>query len=279
MSQTVQIKHFNTHPALKDVIRSFVVVDVNLGINPQAIEGLCMPTPFQNIFIYINTRFNVKKVDNPKFRKAANFTIVGPQLTPVKLKVVESHKTVIVVFQPGGLNRFLGIPLSEIYDDGFDGTDLIGKEIEELVERCHYCQTHEELYQLVQLYFLRKLDCFKGELPLDKALQHLLSNYDTPIEHIAALACMSIRQFERKCKDRLGMSPKTYARISRFSKAYNLFLNNNVPTWTEIAHHAGYYDQMHFIKDFKEFSKNTPSIISKEVQQEKIRLHLDWESY
>jgi len=279
MSQTVQIKHFNTHPALKDVIRSFVVVEVNLGTSPQAMEGLYMPSPFQNIFIWINTRFDVKKIDDPKFRVASNFTIVGPQLTPVKLKAKESHKVVIVVFQPGGLNRFLGIPLFEIYDDGFDGTDLIGKEIDELVEQCHYCETHEELYQLVQLYFLRKLNCFKDALPLDRALQHLLNNYDTPIEHIAALACMSIRQFERKCNERLGMSPKTYARISRFSKAYNLFLNNTAPTWTEIAHHAGYYDQMHFIKDFKEFSKNTPSIISKEVQQEKIRFHLDWESY
>jgi AraC-like DNA-binding protein len=279
VTQNIQIKNFNPHPALKDVIRSIVIVEVNLGTSPQAMEGLYMPSPFQNIFIWINTHFDVKKIDEPEFRKASSFTIVGPQLTPVKLKSIESHKVVIVVFQPGGLNRFLGIPLFEIYDDGFAGTDLIGKEIDELVEQCHYCKTHEELYQLVQLYFLRKLNCFKDELPLDKALQYLLNNYETPIEQIAGLACMSIRQFERKCIERLGMSPKTYARISRFSKAYNLFLNNTVPTWTEIAHQAGYYDQMHFIKDFKEFAKNTPSFISKEVQQEKIRFHLDWESY
>lgn len=279
MTQNIQIKNFIPHPALRDVIRSFVIVEVDLGINPQTIEGLCMPTPFQNIFIYINTRFNVKKIDETKFRIASNFTIVGPQLTPVKLKVEASHKTVIVVFQPGGLNRFLDIPLTEIYDDGFDGTDLMGKEIDELVEQCHYCRTHEELYHLVQRYFLQKLNFFKEELPIDKALQHLLNYYDTPIKQIATMACLSIRQLERNCLDRLGMSPKTYARISRFNKAYNLFLNNNMPTWTDIALSAGYYDQMHFIKDFKEFAKRTPTIISNEVQQEKIRLHLDWESY
>jgi AraC-like DNA-binding protein len=62
------------------------------------------------------------------------------------------------------------------------------------------------------------------------------------IEKIASLSCLSIKQFERKCKERIGMNPKLYGRILKFSKAYRLHEGFPHLSWTKIAYEAGYFD-------------------------------------
>ena len=89
---------------------------------------------------------------------------------------------------------------------------------------------------------------------------------------------VSVRNFERKCKERLGMPAKMYARISRFHKAYKMLERGPLISWTDLTYEAGYYDQSHFIKDFKEFARLTPTLVHKELSEEHIQFQLDWDS-
>jgi AraC-like DNA-binding protein len=202
---------------------------------------------------------------------------MGAQITPFKLLVEESHKAVSVIFQPGGLNRFLNIPMTEIFDNGYSAREVIGREIEELLDRSHDTTSLDELDSIIQSYFLKKLSQIKEPLPIDFALQHLLTNHNTNMDEIVGMACMSIRNFERKCKERLGMPAKMYARIARFYKAYKILESRPIISWTDLAHEVGYYDQTHFIKDFKEFAKLTPTLVHKELSDEHLQFQLDWD--
>ena len=91
------------------------------------------------------------------------------------------------------------------------------------------------------------------------------------------MACMSVRNFERKCKERLGMPAKMYARIARFHKAYKILESRPIISWTDMTYEVGYYDQTHFIKDFKEFARLTPSLVYKELSDEHLQFQLDWD--
>ncbi|TXJ23716.1 MAG: AraC family transcriptional regulator [Chitinophagaceae bacterium] len=64
---------------------------------------------------------------------------------------------------------------------------------------------------------------------------------------------LSTRQFERNFKEFAGFSPKLYSRIIRFQSAIEQY-GQTGKSLTEIAYDCGYYDQSHFIHDFKEFS-------------------------
>jgi len=88
---------------------------------------------------------------------------------------------------------------------------------------------------------------------------------------------MSVRNFERKCKERLGMPAKMYARIARFHKAYKILESRPIISWTDLTYEVGYYDQTHFIKDFKEFTGLTPTLIHKELSDEHLQFQLDWD--
>lgn len=272
----IRTEHCKIHPALHSLIRHIVIIEADFGNIPVSLEGNYMPSPDQAMFINLYTRLKSKKSGENNFNTVTSCTLMGAQITPFKLLVQESHKTVSIIFQPGGLNRFLNIPITELFDNGYSAREVVGKEIEELLDKSHDTISLNELDSIVQSYFLRKLSQVKEPLPIDFALQHLLVNYNTSMDKIARMACMSIRNFERKCKERLGMPAKMYARITRFHKAYKMLESRSVISWPDLTYEVGYYDQTHFIKDFKEFAKLIPTILHKELSEEHIQFQ-NWD--
>lgn len=273
----IRINPFAIHPGLRTLIRHIVILEVDFGANPISMVGNYMPSPDQAMFINLYTRFKSKKSGENKFNSVSSCTLIGAQITPFKLMVEESHIAVTIIFQPGGLNRFLNIPITELFDNGFSAREVMGREIEELIDQSHDTTSFDQLNSLVQSYFLKKLAQTKAALPIDFALQYLLTNYNTSMDKIAGMACMSVRNFERKCKERLGMPAKMYARIARFHKAYKILESKPLISWTDLSYEAGYYDQTHFINDFKEFAKLTPTLVHKELSDEHMQFQLDWE--
>lgn len=272
----IRTEHCKIHPALRSLIRHIVIIEADFGNIPVRLEGNYMPSPDQAMFINLYTRLKSKKSGENNFNTVTSCTLMGAQITPFKLLVQESHKTVSIIFQPGGLNRLLNIPITELFDNGYSAREVVGREIEELIDKSHDTISLNELDSIVQSYFIRKLSQVKEPLPIDFALQYLLVNYNTSMDKIAEMACMSIRNFERKCKERLGMPAKMYARITRFHKAYKMLESRSVISWPDLTYEVGYYDQTHFIKDFKEFAKLKPTILYKELSEEHIQFQ-NWD--
>ena len=71
------------------------------------------------------------------------------------------------------------------------------------------------------------------------------------------------------------MNPKMFARILKFSKAYRLHESCPQLHWTQIAHEAGYHDQMHMIRDFKTFAGVNPSVIEQQLISTPLRMQKD----
>ena len=79
-----------------------------------------------------------------------------------------------------------------------------------------------------------------------------------PLQTILQQSCISERSLERYCKSFIGLSPKFYSRIIRFANIFSL-ANALGFNWTDIAYLKGFYDQSHFIRNFKEFTGEEPS--------------------
>ena len=75
--------------------------------------------------------------------------------------------------------------------------------------------------------------------------------------------------------DRVGMSPKMLLRLMRFSNAWLLREQDANRSWLSIAHTTGYADQMHMIRDFKEFAGVNPGSILRDLEQSPLRLQAD----
>jgi AraC-like DNA-binding protein len=77
------------------------------------------------------------------------------------------------------------------------------------------------------------------------------------VTKVAALAGLSLRQFQRRFNDEVGIAPKLFCRIQRFQRVFQA-LDSPRFTWVNAAVHCGYYDQAHLIRDFRDFSGEPP---------------------
>jgi AraC-like DNA-binding protein len=78
------------------------------------------------------------------------------------------------------------------------------------------------------------------------------------IEELSSLACLSRKQFERIFLEYIGISPKQYLKIIRFQSSIFLKSKNEDISLTELAYESGYYDQSHFINEYRKMTGITP---------------------
>lgn len=78
-------------------------------------------------------------------------------------------------------------------------------------------------------------------------------------EELETISGMNERALQRYFKSYIGVSPKFYCRIIRLSYVFNLVNQGNF-NWLDLVFLGGFYDQSHFIKNFKEFTGEEPSV-------------------
>lgn len=256
---------YNPHPALQDYVETICVINHDFMIG-DTLSPLYtyVPTHTRFLCFYLADPVNVKK-GMGDFENHGRSVIIGPQLTPVTLDLGRNHANLLVILKPGGLYRLLGIPLIQLVDCYYDARLVVGKEIDQVTEQLMNASTSLEKNSIIQNYLLQNLTKLKPSLPIDFAmLQLVLSKGEISMDRLASQSCLSVRQLERQSLKRIGLPPKYFSRMIRFSEAYKFKERNPQSCWTDIVYRFGYYDQMHLIKDFHHFTGINPSKLKEE---------------
>jgi AraC-like DNA-binding protein len=274
----LEVKVYIPHPLLQKYVLNISTVSAILPEGIKEVVTPYPPTPFQSLMFYCNNPVSMGRLGNEGegFNKQPLTVLIGPQYTRVNVKVHGQLNAIRVDFLPGGMYRLLGIPMYELFDEGFDALDFFGVEMRIINQQLQEIIDLEVGKGIVEKFLLGRVASLKQTLPFDSAMHVLMnSNGIMSIEKIASLSCLSLKQFERKCKERIGMNPKMYARILKFSKAYRLREAFPEFSWINIAHESGYYDQMHMIRDFKVFAGVNPSVIEQQLLSTPLRMQKD----
>lgn len=177
-------------------------------------------------------------------------------------EIIESGNEgmVAIVFYPDGLSSFVKIPVIELTGQIVDLEDIFGKEIKEIQEIICEAKFNENKITLIENFLLNQIRTKVNKCNADIrfAISQMQLNNKSSILKLASEVNMSKRNFERKFLAKVGLTPVFYNRIVRFQKAFKLINQSNNLSFTELAHSSGYYDQSHFIRDFKQFYGQVP---------------------
>lgn len=239
----------------------YVVLDT---ANPTATDHLCVPIAKRIIAIYLNGSIQITRSDN-LVTPANGAVVVGQHFKPVRMNHNQCPRMFCIVFNAAGLYRLLRLPLQEFDNSCIPIEAIFGSEAEAFTERLENLSSPEDLKRHTDLFLLSKLDKLVPELPLDRLLQAMSPGQT--VTKLAESANMSLRQFERVCQQRLGMSPKQQLRLRRFCTAYEMREQYPQKAWLDITFLCGYYDQMHFIKDWKYFTDSPPAFLKNEIYE------------
>jgi AraC-like DNA-binding protein len=153
-----------------------------------------------------------------------------------------------------------GVPAAKLAREVVELGDLIGREGRELPERLHDAPGWDARFALVNEWLLRRLDRAAKPSPAVLGTWSRLVTTDgrASIGALAGDLGWSRRHLTARFTDAVGVPPKTYARILRFERARELIASGD-DTLGRVALDAGYYDQAHLNRDFREFAHAAPT--------------------
>ena len=155
---------------------------------------------------------------------------------------------------------FSGSPSNILVNKEYNAEDLLGKGVLELWSRLAECATFPQRIRAMEEYLLPFAARARDRTLIMKAAQYMLRcKGAVRIDDIAFHAALSVRQFERRFADEVGMPPKLFARTARFQNALDAKRFSPSRSWLAVAHELGYFDQMHMIRDFQRFGGGAPN--------------------
>ena len=191
----------------------------------------------------------------------ARAVVIGPQTRRwVDLYPSRQVSGLFVVFQPGGFHRLFGHDTTALADYAHPADEVIGRGITSVLGRVEAATTLEEMTQAVERYLAARVAGARERHAVDRAA-HVLAAAHGGIHAwtLAAGAGLGDRHFRRRFAEHIGMSPKHYAKVARFTFALTLKTARPSLPWADVSQRAGAFDQMHLVKDFKALAAAPPS--------------------
>ncbi|MBX9734418.1 MAG: AraC family transcriptional regulator [Chitinophagaceae bacterium] len=193
------------------------------------------------------------------FYKTADTFIIRQSSVRIDMLTPNDYSMFKVIFQTGGFYRLFGVPMSLFENVHTETISVLGNSIKTLKEQITNALSFEEMTGFANKYFIDTAKKSKTYFhPVDQVInQKGLHEYS--LNTLASDACLSKRQFERKFLTRTGETLKLYQRVIKFNEALKAKKSMPNLTWTNITHMVCYYDQMHLLRDFKQFTNEVPS--------------------
>ena len=123
------------------------------------------------------------------------------------------------------------------------------------------CATPREKLRTVEIALLEHAaGMFDGRPVVQYAVDKFLAQpATTRIACVADKTGFSTRRFIELFKKHVGMTPKLFCRVRRFQRVLHQIASGKSVNWTGVALDGGYFDQAHFIHDFRAFSGINPA--------------------
>lgn len=201
-----------------------------------------------------------------KFDSKTDFHIQPPAFIHGQLKTYFELQATgkIGVFSarmhPAGLRPFVDLDVDTFTGSTLTMEQVWGSDGKTLENDIITCTTNEERITILEEFLLRKRQAMKVDnMPVEYCVDTMLKNIgNISIDELAGELEIGKRQLERRFTTTVGISPKLLARIIRFQNILQLIENKEFKSFTTVAYEGGFYDQAHFIKDFKDFTGLNP---------------------
>ena len=255
---TVHYREFKPSPPLSKYVECFWSLQGKQGTG-EASEQI-LPDGCLEIIFHCGDpieRFDCKgrAVEQPK-------SFVSGQITEyITLKPTGEIAVFGIRFRPGGAYRFLDLPLNKLNGRVIDLDSLWGQDGNELESRIMEARSgHERIQHSTMTLNSQLKKDIESDAIVEAAINRILfTEGRISVDELMRTFGVCSRQLERRFNQRVGLPPKLVSRIVRFQRVFRVLDSNGSQSLTAVALDSGYYDQAHFIKDFRAFTGQNPT--------------------
>jgi len=248
------------HPLLARFVKTaWVSQPAAAGAHPAPAREHVLPTGLMHLVFRLSGP-GVRIFDNAadgKGRPPGQALVGGPRAGFYAKDLSAPSHSVGVQLLPGAAQALLGLPADELAGQHVSLQDLWGSRAGLAHEQLLATATPQDTLRRLEALLLQRLRASpaRGAHPLVvQALRQFEAGMS--VEEAVARSGYSHRQFIRLFSQAVGLGPKLYCRVRRFQKALPML--QGPMGLAAVAMEAGYSDQPHLSREFREFAGLTP---------------------
>lgn len=258
---------FLPHPLLQSCIQAYVYTELEAGKGGTSFD--LFPTGYPMLVFNLNQEATFQDVHS---RVVYNHRLhfVGQLTRHRRIKMLTNPACINIIFRPAGAFRLFGGDQSHLVDDSFDVRDVMQAGADDTLHQLEDAgQNLKKIIQILENRFLklwRQNDSLATE-QIEEACGKIICRSGTlSIRSLCREIGMSKSSLEAHFKLKTGITPKMYNRITRFNQALQQMKAYSAADCQELIFRLNYFDQSHFIREFKSFYGYTPSHVHASFQ-------------
>lgn len=253
------LKRICPRPELRDLIDTFWLFEADFGV-PMADSRVIAPNgKAKFIYPYTNALATIENGVLKTYDEQDIF-FIGIWDKPVTLtSKAQVTGTIGIELSPSGLHRFTHFSAFEIVNKIYSFSDVYNQQGCQLIERLRNTPDVNEKVELLQLFLVGLLENSRHQLLIDYSVQLIHNSAGLlSVRDLVEKTGYSKRYIDLLFREYVGISPKTLSAISRFQRFYCSWANASNANFYAPNLYEHYYDQAHFIKEFKKFTGHAP---------------------
>ncbi len=255
------------HPLLRPYVENYWLITID-GAGSGWKEEISVPDGNTSLMFISGQACRIGPDEKTPEGLAEQAVVVGQKSKPARYRFDAGRRLQAfgIRFRPAGLSRFTTVPQAELKDVVARPEQIFRHLPEETEELVALAPDAVRKAELAGRFLLRNLLPQDGRREqAERAAFHLQQcGGDAGLAGLAEKLGLHPRRLERLFNQYIGLSPKAFARVARFNSAIYYRSLHPGRRLTEVAYAAGYFDQMHFIKDFKTFAAYPPKTYFRE---------------
>jgi len=202
--------------------------------------------------------------------------LIGQLTEPYVVEPTGETGTFFVCFHPNGFLPFATFPIKKMENKAVDLEKIFGKDGLEIAKNILNANSTSERINFIETFLFNILIDTETIDHIVKSIVETIitKNGQLSVNQLSKQNNINRRQLLRKFSSVIGLSPKQLSKTIRIQATLKTLLTKEVTSLTDLAYENEYFDQAHFIKDFKEFTGLTP----KEFYGEDLKMSLIFDS-
>lgn len=249
----MEYREYIPHPLLRQYVECYWSADADKPPFQQK-ESLIPDGTIEFMFNFSDGYFHHRGNDTSEVKGAH---IIGIRKQSLSISQPGRQQVFSIRFRTGGVYPFFRIPVANYAADIHNMQDVVGNDIKELEEQLYLAKDHTARVCIANRFLLRRLNESDNDyLFIKRCVPAILKG--AKLKEVVSDFNVSYKYIERKFDAVLGLTPTELVKIYRFNNAVKSMYAGQHSSLTSVAHASGYFDQAHFIRDFKQLTNYSP---------------------
>ncbi|WP_080054814.1 helix-turn-helix domain-containing protein [Spirosoma aerolatum] len=236
---------------LSHLVKRFMIIESDLGMINKIL-------PATSVVMAFRYRGGVSYATDSTAISLPTSAITGLRNTTRLVNYANETANLLVIFQEGGAAGLMREPIHELFGLNVSLDSLFPLQlIRDVEEQLAEAKSNRQRVSVVEQFLIRQMTGITTDALVTNAIRNIQRTSGAiRIRELLTDLPISRDPFEKRFRRIVGTSPKQFAEIVRFRHIINQYSPET--SLTDTAYTAGYFDQAHFINDFKSFTGQSP---------------------